>query len=141
MKTIKFLSLLMFVALSAGFASCSDDDDFDEADLVGTWETTWSEGWYKDTDYPEDNEEWNEAVTGDKTVVTFKANKQGIDGAGDSFSWSLEGDKITLVYPNGSDSSLTGKILKLNSTTLIVESSSKEGSESYYEKTTYKKIK
>lgn len=142
MKTIKFLSLLMFVALSAGFASCSDDDDFDEADLIGTWESTWSEGFYKDTDYPEDNEEWNGAVTGDDIViVTFNADGKGVDEEGHSFSWSLEGDQLTIVYSNGYGSSDTGKVLKLTNKKLVVESSEKYGSESSYVKVTYKKIK
>lgn len=140
MKTIKFLSLLMFVALSAGFASCSDDDDFEAADLVGTWESTWSEGWYKDTEYPDDNEEWNEATTGkDVMVVMFNADGKGVDAAGDTFSWSLDGDKLTLVYSGKYAYTSVGKVLKLTDKELVVETSETEGSESSYEKTTFKR--
>ena len=44
MKTLKYLSFLLFAfVLSAGFASCSDDDEgVDSSAIVGKWEITWS---------------------------------------------------------------------------------------------------
>lgn len=139
MKTIKFLSLLMFVALSAGFASCSDDDDFESADLVGTWETTYSEGWSKDPENPVDDGEWSGPVEEDeKYQITFKADGTGIGGDGDTFKWQLDGNKLTIIYSNDSES---GKILKLTGNELVVESHFKEDTWEVYSKDTYKRVK
>lgn len=140
MKTIKFLSLLMFVALSAGFASCSDDDDdFESADLVGTWEATHSDGWSKDPENPVDDGEWSGPVDEDeKDRVTFKADGTGIDGEGDTFKWQLDGNKLTTIYSDYSDS---GKILKLTGNELVVESYFKEDTWEVYSKDTYKRVK
>lgn len=130
---------MMIVALSAGFASCSNDDDFDSANLVGTWQSTWSEGWAKDPKNPTDDGEWNEATTGeDVNTMTFNADGTGIDGDGDTFIWKLDGDVITTVYGKNSSN---GKVLKLTKTELVVESTYKEGTFETYSKDTFKKVK
>lgn len=133
----------MFVALSVGFASCGDDEDegdISEAGLVGTWELIHSEGWYKDSEYPEDNEEWNEPAEGeDRSRVTFNADGSGLDGSEeDSFYWSLKGNVLTLSYDKDSES---GKVLKLTDNELIVERSFTGDTWSEYSKGTYKRIK
>lgn len=152
MKTIKFLSLLMFVALSAGFASCSDDDDVDSESLLGTWEATYTEGWYKDTDYPEDDATWEGtwAQYGDDSVLPAVMTL-GKDGKGTyrydynikdhSCTWGVKGNKlsITITDENGDDTTSTVKVISQTDTELQVEFSYKGGSESMYEKTTYKK--
>lgn len=131
----------MFVALSVGFASCGDDEDegdISETGLVGTWETTYMEGWYKDSDYPEDNEEFDGPVTGNQVdQITFKADGSG-DDEGESFTWTLKGSTLTQHYR---DYSQTVKVLRMKDKELIVESSLNEGSESGYAKITYKRIK
>lgn len=139
MKTIKFLSLLMLVALSAGFASCSDDEDFEAADLVGTWEATHSDGWSKDPENPVDDGEWSGPVEEDeKDQITFKADGTGIGDDGDTFKWQLDGNKLTTIYSDYRDS---GKILKLTGNELVVESYFKKDTWEVYSKDTYKRVK
>lgn len=133
----------MFVALSVGFASCGDDDensDVTETGLVGTWETTYSEGWIKDSAYPEENYEWNEPVTGDEiSRVTFKADGTAVDDEGDSFTWTLKGNVLTTTDGDGETAS--GKVLKLTDKELVTEFTIKEGTSTGYSKDTYKRIK
>lgn len=133
----------MFVALSVGFASCGDDDEngeVSEASLVGTWESTYSEGWFKDSEYPEDEEKWNGPTTGDEiSRVTFKANGTGDDGEGDSFTWTLKGNVLTTTYDDGEMAS--GKVLKLTDKELVTEHTIKEGAITGYSKDTFKRIK
>lgn len=152
MKTIKFLSLLMLVALSAGFASCSDDDDVDSEALLGTWEATYTEGWYKDTDYPKDNADWKGtwAQYGDDSMLPAVLTL-GKDGKGTyrydynvrdyPCTWSVNGNKFsfTTTDENGKDDTATVKVVSQTDTELQVEFSYKKDSESGYEKTTYKK--
>lgn len=152
MKTIKFLSLLMFVALSVGFASCSDDDDVDSEALLGTWEATYSEGWYKDTDYPQDDTTWkgtwaeNEDESELPAVITLGKDGKGTYRYGYNTreypcTWSVDGNKFsfTTTDENGKDNTVTVKIVSQADTELQVEFSYKGGSKSMYEKTTYKK--
>lgn len=133
----------MFVALSAGFASCSNDDDeatFDAANLVGTWEATHTEGKYTDTEYPSDNEEWNEAVVEeDKYQMVFNADGTGTDD-GDAFTWQLDGREITLTGVEAGDEPERYTV-SLTDNELVVEFSYKDGSESGYEKVTYTRVK
>lgn len=142
MKTLRILSILMFIALSAGFTSCSDDDDSDisEANLAGTWEATYSEGFYKDSERPNEKDEWNGPLLGqDKYQATFNANGTGIDGDGDSFTWTLKGDVLTTVYDD--EDAMIGKILKLTDKELITVSSEKGDTWEMYNKDTFKRIK
>lgn len=134
----------MFIALSVGFASCGDDDengDVSETGLVGTWESTYIEGWVKGSEDPEENGEWKGPTTGDEiSRITFKADGTGIDDEGDSFTWTLKGDVLTTTsaYEGASGS---GKILKLTDKELVVESTNIEGAMTEYTKITYKRIK
>lgn len=137
----------MFVALSAGFASCSDDDDVDSDALIGTWQATHTEGWYKDTDYPEDDETWNGSWADHEfdsmlpSVITF-----GKDGKGTykfevkeyPCTWSLNGDKLSFTE-TGEDgtNTTTVKVVSYSATQIVVEYSFEIGSESGSEKTTY----
>lgn len=140
MKTLRILSILMFIALSAGFTSCSDDDDVTEANLVGMWEATYSEGFYKDSEHPKEKDEWNGPLSGqDKYQVTFNTDGTGIDGDGDSFTWTLKGDVLTTVYDD--EDAMIGKILKLTDKELITESSEKGDTWEIYNKDTLKRIK
>lgn len=134
----------MFVALSVGFASCGDDDengDVSETGLVGTWESTYIKGWYKNSEQPELNEEFDEPTTGsDIRQFTFKANGTG-DEKGNPFTWTLKGN-TTLIAIDGEDEALiAGKILNLTDKELIVGESVNEGTETSYLETTYKRIK
>lgn len=139
-EDFKVLSVMMIVALSAGFASCSnDDDEMTSETLVGTWETTWEEGWSKNTEDPTDLEEWNDACSEeDKYQMTFKADGTGIDGVSDSFTWKLDGNVLTIT--NGEDTE-SAKVLKLTESEIVIEVTYKDGKWESYEKTTYKRVK
>lgn len=152
MKIFKVLSVLMIVALSAGFASCSDDDDdkkFDAANLVGTWEATYTEGWEKEVNEPK--ESWSgswkdEQESSDMaTKMKFNADETGMDISlyeeeNDDFTWKLVGDNLSMTYPFYT-MTLVSKLLDLTETTVIIEFSYNEDGVSHYEKTTYKRVK
>lgn len=138
----------MFVALSAGFASCSDDDnekDFDNANLVGTWQATHTEGWYKDSQYPDKNENWNGTWKDEMENSLMPANmKFNADGTGmdiynyDDFEWSMKGNLLAINY--SISKSVIVRIVDLTENTVVVEFSFEQGVESGYEKITYNKV-
>ncbi len=139
MKTLKYLSFLLFAfVLSAGVASCSDDDDVDSAAIVGTWEVTWTEGYEHDLEDPEYNYEWSDAE--EDTYVTFNGDGTGIDADEDLIYWKLKGNKLSVRY-DGDDYETTYTVLKLTGTEMVLETYEQEEGYEYYEKTTLKKVK
>lgn len=169
MKTIKFLSLLMFVALSAGFASCSDDDEKVEPTLVGIWEPTYTEGWEKDTDRPQNNNDWkgtwaeqhknssafkkivfNEDKTGTFTIDEENEKGDGTTEVTQGFTWSYENKKFTMSIKGEEDFDDEGgtrseemNIIELTENTFALEMSFELKLEGYssYEKVTYTRVK
>lgn len=149
MKTIKFLSLLMLVALSAGFASCSDDEDFEAADLVGTWEATHTEGWYKDSQYPDKDETWNGSGKDElgesflPSKLQFNADRTGVDiyvyDDDENFEWAIKGSDLAITYSDAR--TVIVKIVDLTENKAVVEFSFNKGVESLYEKVTYTRVK
>lgn len=150
MRNFKFLSLLMFVVLSVGFAACGDDDDDDDdgggsvtaSALIGTWETYWTTGYEKATG--EEELRWDKAVSeAEKDRITFSADGTVLDEE-DPQTWKLNGNKLTITDTDGEDSK-TFTVLKLTSTELVVEKHIKETvagvQYEYYDKSTFKKVK
>ena len=95
MKNLKYL-LIMFIAVTMS-VSCSDDGDMDKDSLIGSWEMTESDSGL----------EYN-------LTVTFKSNSSGTMAAivtfqgeeemsSDSFTWSSDGNKLTLVMDGESN--------------------------------------
>lgn len=138
MKNLKFLSFVLFAVMSVSLFSCGDDDEEigDRNTLIGTWQCTWSEGYYRDVNHPADNEDWNEE---EDFTVTFNADGT-YSGDGDAGKWKLEGNKLSML-DNKSESWDVSTVLKLTDSELIMEIYEKDddGSE-YYDKYTFKKI-
>lgn len=143
----------MFVALSAGFASCSDDDDekVDAANLVGTWQATYSEGWEqsgseKDTwkgswDITEDNSYM-------ASIYTFTKDGKGVykfEVIDTPFTWTLNGNKLSMTeedeYEESGFYTTVATITSYSDTEMVVEASYSDKDHSYYEKTTYTRVK
>lgn len=144
MKNLKLLSILLFSVLSFSLASCGDDDDEigGRDTLVGTWQCTWSEGYYRNVNHPEDDEEWNEEASGeDSFTVTFKADGTGVFD-GDVSKWKLEGNQLYIADMDTNDEWDVSTVLKLTDSELIVESYEKndESGSEYYDKYTFKKM-
>lgn len=146
MKTLKYLSFLLFAfVLSAGFASCSDDDEeeIDPSAIVDTWEAVWDEGYDIYYDDPEYNKEWSNAVSDDPLI--FNADGTGYEryvGNG-KFSWKLEGNQLTIIKEiihNEYYLTEIRKVLKLNSSEMILEYSEQKKLYEHYFKTTFKKV-
>ena len=138
MKTLKYFSFFLFaLVLGAGFASCSDDDEsVDSSAIVGLWEVTWTEGYEYDSEDPEYNDEWSEALNG----IKFKFNSDGTGYEGDesdTFTWSLEGNRLTI---QGGYYTEVSTVLKLTSSELVLEYYDEDDSYKYYEKLTFKRV-
>ena len=147
MKTTKNYFNYLFIALTLVFSislsSCSDDDENvgSKNDLIGTWQSIHSEGYITYTEYPEDNEEWNEDYKNGETTTfyqdyTFKENSE--EG-----TWSLSGNKLTMNYKGyyeGEDWTEVWKILELNTNTFVFELHEKDSEGDFYTKETLKKI-
>lgn len=145
----------MFVALSAGFASCSDDDDddFDALNLVGVWQATYSEGWDKDLLEPQYDKTWGNGKWEEEKEcievpdkMQFNADGTGVDiseyDEDDAITWNLKGDQLFITYPKyGDEGVMAVKVLELTATKAVVEFSYKDKEFDHYEKTTYTKVK
>lgn len=150
MKIFKLLSVLMFVALSAGFVSCSNDDDDVNADaLLGTWQATHTEGWYENAKYPDENSKWNgswaefEEDSELPSLITFSKDGKGTlkyNTEATPFTWGIDGKALSFTITDGNDSeTIQVTIVSQTDTQVVVEFSFKEGNHSQYEKTTYTK--
>jgi len=141
MKQFRFLSYLFVAVLCLGFVSCSDDDDFEDSQIVGTWTVTKEEG-YEYVDGEKDP--WNESYKDGEWVYVLNE-----DGTGEEyednygpygFTWKLKnGNKLTLDF-NYIDEPRTVKITKLNGTNLVFEYKGEdEDGYDFYSKVTLKK--
>lgn len=138
MKTLKYFLFFLFVLVAGtGFTSCSDDDEnVESSSLVGLWEVTWTEGYSYDTESPEDNDEWSEALSGVK--MKFNSDGTGYEGSeSDTFTWKLEGNQLTIVSSYYTEVST---VLKLTDSELKLEYQEKDDSYSHYEILTFKKV-
>lgn len=136
---------MMIVALSAGFASCSNDDDeknFDSANLVGTWQATHTEGWEQEVGAAK--ETWNNAWA-DKGAhmilpsgFTLKNDGTGIEEWAlerpISITWKLDGK--TLILTDEYDFSNVN-VVELTEKTLVLEEEFEYKGNKGYEKVTY----
>lgn len=140
MKNWKLFSLVLFAFMSLSLVSCGDDDEVGDSNaLVGTWQCTWIEGYEKYANNPEYDEEWNEA---DDFTTTFNADGTTI-ADGDAGKWKLEGNILTMTFPDdgGSEDDIQiYTVLKLTDSELVLEMLEKGENYEYYDKSTFKKI-
>lgn len=128
---------LFVLVAGTGFTSCSDDDEnVDSSALIGKWNTKWTEGYMVDAEYPEDNEEWNEAYVG--SYIIFNENGTGTNFEAEPFNWKLDGNKLSITFGDEPFSN-PATIVKLTSTELVIEFHEKYGTYEYYEKITCEK--
>ena len=110
MKKFRIAALMMcFVALSMAFTSCQKNEDL----IIGQW---------KLVKVTENNTAVQDATIG--AIYEFKADNtftMSYQGYSVSGTYTIDGDNFTLtVSVGGMSQSETGKIEKLNKTTLIV---------------------
>lgn len=139
MKNLKFLSFVLFAVMSVSLFSCGDDEEEigDRNTLIGTWQCTWSEGFVREVNYPDENEDWNQAV--ENIILVFNADGTYRLGENESGKWKLEGNELSLLDNRGGDWDVL-TVLKLTDSELIIEDYEKDEYGEYYEKTTFKKI-
>ncbi|MDR3327453.1 MAG: lipocalin family protein [Prevotellaceae bacterium] len=122
-KYLKF-SWAILLALCIGISSCSkDDDDSNSSDLAGKWQLTEvrADGVLQNpnvsTDYNEpcDYEGWSQFKS-DGTFIDY----DGCDNSTSGGTWRLNGNTVTVVADVFSIS-LNFKIISLNQTTLVFE--------------------
>lgn len=100
MKTFKLLSyLLLITMLSAGFVSCSDDDDDTDyaTSIVGTWELIYSKGWENNDG---DKEILDDAESGEFHVFESDGTGYGYEKEypeyGYHYTWSIKNNILTI---------------------------------------------
>ena len=146
MKQFRFLSYLFVAVLCLGFVSCSDDDDYEENDIIGSWSIIEIyDKWKEDgNEEEEDTDTYEEG----KWIYTFNNDGTGTeveyDGNHiyrDNFTWSLKsGNTLTLIFPDGSYSdSFTFTIRSLNKNGAVIDRSEKDEYGDFYQKRTLKK--
>ena len=152
MKTFKLVGMaILAIFMSLSLAACSDDDDNPgggtSASIVGEWQQTWSKGYEKYYDYPEDNSEWNTAAS--TYQIKFNQDGTGVQyGTEDNttyqydFTWKQNGNKLSVIMTEeGYVEKSEVKIAELTANTLKLEQASKDEEGSYYSLDTFKKIK
>jgi hypothetical protein len=117
MKKKILFSLMALFMLSLTFTSCGDDDDDDNgASIVGKWKET-SYVWYEDdSNTPQTDEKY---TAGDE--IEFKSDGTYVQ-YGDTGKWSINGNKLTLNYKDGSKDESEEYIITINGNTLIMTS-------------------
>lgn len=148
MKKIIFLSFLLLTSLS--FISCDkdDDDDVKSSELIGNWKITHSSGYYKDSRFPEENEEWDKD---DNSGEIFTFNEDGtygsaVENTSTKGKWKLDKNLLTLTETWNSDEgdvqteSYTVTVVELTKSKLILEYYEKDETSEMYSKDTFVKI-
>lgn len=156
----------MFVALSAGFASCSDDDETkEEPTLVGTWEPTYTVGQVRVPVYPGNDKDWegpwsehmeesdafkklvfNEDQTGIFTYDQENMIGEGTTEVSKNFTWTNENGVLKFKVEGEDDDEEEGedssseeiKLIELTATTAVIEFTSSYPLEGRY--TSYEKV-
>lgn len=125
--------LVCLLALSAGFVSCSDDDEgFDTSLLIGRWELVRYEGYY----YMPDGErtDYDEPVYGEYAEF-FEDGTVYFDG--DNGTWNASGNRLIV---NGSEASGAFTVASLTSTELILEVSGRDEYGEYFDRTIFHRV-
>ena len=134
MKTLRVWSMLVcLLALSAGFVSCSDDEEgFDTSLLIGRWELVRYEGYY----YTPDGERipYEEPVYGEYAEF-FEDGTVYFDG--DNGTWSASGNRLIV---NGTEASEAFTVASLTSTELILEVSGRDEYGEYFDRTIFHRV-
>ena len=137
-KYVMFIMFLMSAFMLTGLTSCSDDDDNSEeptqANIVGTWQTTYVDVWDK-VNGVDDGESYKGEYT--KIMLTFDNNRNvsinGSDFDGTPIisagKYSITGNKLT-IENEGEESEIT--ITRLTETELILEYTYEEDWENEY---------
>lgn len=125
--------LVCLLALSAGFVSCSDDDEgFDTSLLIGRWELVRYEGYY----YTPDGErtDYDEPVYGEYAEF-FEDGTVYFDG--DNGTWNASGNRLIV---NGTEASGAFTVASLTSTELILEVSGRDEYGEYFDRTIFHRV-
>lgn len=125
--------LVCLLALSAGFVSCSDDDEgFDTSLLIGRWELVSYEGYY----YTPDGERipYEEPVYGEYAEF-FEDGTVYFDG--DNGTWNASGNRLIV---NGTEASGAFTVASLTSTELILEVSGRDEYGEYFDRTIFHRV-
>ncbi|MCL1615555.1 hypothetical protein M3090_03990 [Bacteroides sp. ET71] len=125
--------LVCLLALSAGFVSCSDDEEgFDTRLLIGRWELVSYEGYY----YTPDGERipYEEPVYGEYAEF-FEDGTVYFDG--DNGTWNASGNRLIV---NGTEASGAFTVASLTSTELILEVSGRDEYGEYFDRTIFHRV-
>ncbi len=130
MEKLKYFSLVLMVALCAGFTSCSDDDDDEPAGggdaggIVGMWQGVTSENYYKENGkiieqgIAEDASDIKYDIKADGTAIMFEYG-DGEWYESPACSWVYSDGVFTVSYPWGQSQS--AKVLELSDATMVLE--------------------
>lgn len=118
MKKLFLIVAAMFAAVS--FSACSDDDDFDVANIVGTWKYVREVG-YEISDG--EREDYDETINSDMRYVfnedgtgKLTEKEDGYFHDDRPFTWAASGSsQLTISFTNVSNGEQTYTILKLTS--------------------------
>ena len=125
--------LVCLLALSAGFVSCSDDEEgFDTSLLIGRWELVSNEGYY----YTPDGDYVDYEYPGyGEYAEFFEDGTVYFDG--DNGSWSASGNRLIV---NGTEASGAFTVASLTSTELILEVSGRDEYGEYFDRTIFHRV-
>ena len=152
MKTFKLVGMaLLAIMMSFSLAACSDDDDDNaggiSASIVGEWQQTWAKGYEKYYEFPEDNDEWDEAS--DIYRIVFNNDGTGVQYADEGnttyeykFTWKLNGNTLyTEMSEGGYVETYESKVVQLTKDVLKLEEKDSDEEGSYYSLDTFKRTK
>lgn len=139
MKNI--FKLVLLAAAAVIFAlpnvSCNKDDEpsFDKNLLVGDWYLSYEKEVYKMPGEEPETDEESYTKTDSPTFLSFNSDGTGVnddnyDGDSSYFTWSLNGDKLTLQYED-EDGPIRVTVKDLTANTFTTYNKDAEGGYSY----------
>ncbi len=110
MEKLKYFSIVLVVALCAGFTSCSDDDDDENGgsdSLVGVWQGESVDTSYRNgVMYDEDRESVRIELKGDGSYVYYDYEEEYGWDEGETGTWYQSGNKLVICEDGDEDDAL-----------------------------------
>ena len=116
--------------------------------MVGEWQQTWAKGYEKYYEFPEDNDEWDEAA--DNYYMTFNEDGTGIQYGTDEdnityeykYTWKAKGNTLYVsMSEEGYVETYELKVVQLTKDVLKLEQKESDEEGSFYSLDTFKKVK
>lgn len=120
----KLLTILVVFITTIGFYSCSENESFNESNIIGEWKCVQEEGWEVIGHKPNGEKEHWESKVGDEdwddSYIVFYDNNTGL-WEDDKFNWLFNDNKFNFTFDDTEYNENNFNVLSLTNKSLIIE--------------------